>query len=109
VASIVNKNFNKVNLIGPMVASVLFNASNSKIKLNFGQVKDLAKVLSRISGGDVLSVIKNIENNNLPLYQLVSLAYRLQDVKSKIDDDIYSDDRDSIYTHNIVYNNTENF
>jgi hypothetical protein len=65
--------------------------------------------LSRISGGEVLSVIKNIEDNNLPLYQLVSLAYRLQDVKTKIDADIYSDDRDSIYTYNIVYNNTENF
>ena len=115
IAKTVKRNYNKFNLISPIVGNVLFNAAGIDTVSNFGQVQSLARVLSRIYGADTLSVIKNADNNNLPLFQLVSLAYRLRDIKRHIIDDRNSyyeqhgEMTSSIYDHNVVYLNTDKF
>lgn len=56
-------------------------------------IREAARIASVIFGSDTLNVIKNLEGNNLPLYQLNTLAYNYlqltNDIK-QVDDSIYS-------------------
>lgn len=105
------KNVNKVTLLGPVLGSILHSANSGTLvdvgKTGFyGQAKDLAKVLTVINGSDTVNVIKNAEGNNLPLYQMVCLAYSHKQMSQ------YLHDRlgwgvDNVMQDNAVYNNIQ--
>lgn len=78
-------------------------------KMLFGPLNDLGRVLSIMHGSEIINVVKNGEDNNLPLYQMLCLAYRHDDIyeylKESINDPNNTDS--SPYAYNFVYNNME--
>lgn len=107
--SIYRNRKSKQQLYLPFIATIIHNVSNNDNKvINFGQKQDLARVLGVINGSDVISVIKNSEGNNLPLYQMLCLVYRHIDIHDRIEKEINDNlDKGSIYNDNLVYLNID--
>jgi hypothetical protein len=87
------KNVNKITLLTPILGSILYSANSGQIidigkNGFFGQANDLAKVLSVTNGSDTINVIKNAEGNNLPLYQMVCLAYSHKKMSQYLHDEL---------------------
>lgn len=104
-----NSNVTSVQLYIPVLASIIFNVnSESNTKINYGQGRDLAKVLSIINGSDTVNVLKNSEGNNLPLYQMICLAYSHRGVYNEISRQLERNpDSVSPYYDNAVYQNIQ--
>lgn len=104
-----NHNYTEIELYTPVLATVIFNAiSNASTKVNYGQNRDLSKVLSVINGSDTINVIKNSEGNNLPLYQMTCLAYSHKNIYNEITEQIEKDPNTlSPYFDNAVYQNIQ--
>lgn len=99
---------NKSSLYLPILASALLNSSNYEYKLNYGQSRDLAKVLNVINGSDTVNVIKNSEGNNLPIFQMVCLSYLHKNIHDRIKERIDRNPRRlSQYGNNPVYQNIQ--
>lgn len=102
---------NKVSLFSPILGTVLLGA-NRKTTLDtnkkgfFGQSKDLSKVLSVINGSDTINVIKNAEGNNLPLYQMICLAYSHKGIKQYLESQL-GWGADNVMIDNGVYQNIQ--
>lgn len=105
-----NKKLTSLQLYAPILGTILFNANSGENgKLNYGQSRDLAKVLSVINGSDTINVIKNAEGNNLPLYQMTCLAYLHRNVFNEITKQLENDlDYGSPYYDNAVFRNIHN-
>ena len=102
---------NKISLFAPILGTVLLGADrkttlDTNKKGFFGQSRDLSKVLSVINGSDTINVIKNAEGNNLPLYQMVCLAYSHKGVKQYLDDQL-GWGADNVIIDNGVYQNIQ--
>lgn len=111
-SQIVKNGADAQKLYTPLLYTVLQNAKNSDkaLTVNYGQIKELAKVLSVINGSDLVNVIKNAEGNNLPLYQLVSLVYRDKEVAHRIKQKLEANPERALYSplsSNVVYNNID--
>lgn len=104
-----NSDLTDIQLYAPVLGTIIFNVnSNSKGKINYGQGRDLAKVLSVINGSDTINVIKNAEGNNLPLYQMICLAYAHRNIFNEITQQLESNpDLQSPYYDNAVYQNIQ--
>ena len=104
-----NTNITSVQLYTPILAAIIFNANTLfNNKINYGQGRDLAKVLSVINGSDTVNVIKNSEGNNLPLYQMICLAYSHKGVYNEISRQLEQNpDAPSPYYDNAVYQNIQ--
>ena len=104
-----NKDYTAIQLYTPVLANIIFNAnSNASNQINYGQNRDLAKVLSVINGSDTINVIKNSEGNNLPLYQMTCLAYSHRNIYNEITKQIENSvDAQSPYFDNVVYENIQ--
>lgn len=96
------------NLFAPVIASIIVNTAYADFKPPFGNLRDLAKVLSVMHGSDVVNVVKNGDDNNLPLYQMLCLAYRHTDIHKRLSDEIKYTQVRSPFVHNIAYNNVNN-
>lgn len=83
------------DLLLPLVGLTILGSTNNphiEFKNEFldttphlSTIKKLASVLSVINGSDTINVIKNVEGNNLPLSQLISLVYNYDSIINKID------------------------
>lgn len=104
-----------ISLYTPVLATVIFNTrnnSNKKLAMSFGQNRNLARVLNIINGSDIVSVVKNSEGNNLPLYQMICLAYNhyliYDRIKRQINEDLKNNSYyNSQYNYNVVFNNIQ--
>lgn len=115
-------------MFAPIIGNVLIN-TNKAIKSNdpnsieeyaskdieYFQTFDTARVLATINGSDVLSVVKNSEGNNLPLFSQVSLIYRTRKMHDNIRENRYAKQDaekglyyETPYDANDVFNNIEN-
>lgn len=105
------KNVNKITLLTPILGSILYSANSGQIidigkNGFFGQANDLAKVLSVTNGSDTINVIKNAEGNNLPLYQMVCLAYSHKKMSQYLHDEL-GWGSDTVMSDNAVFNNIQ--
>lgn len=102
-------NSTAINLYTPVLATIIHNVfTNTTNKVDYGQARDLAKVLSVINGSDVINVVKNPEGNNLPLHQLICLAYSHRAIYNEITKQIEdNEDISSPYLNNAVYRNIQ--
>jgi hypothetical protein len=98
-----------IQLYTPVLSTIIFNVtSGSESKINYGQGRDLAKVLSVINGSDTINVIKNSEGNNLPLYQMICLAYSHRNIFNEISQQLENNpDLQSPYYDNAIYQNIQ--
>lgn len=89
----------------PIVASIIMQATKTDInyKPKDTAMRDLGRILSVMYGSDVLNVVKNGAGNSLPLYQMLCLAYRHDDIHKRI-----SQSDNTIYTDNLIYKNIGN-
>ena len=66
----------------PLALFAIYNSAGSKLKaVPDNLVKQVSKILAIIDGSETISVVKNHDGNNLPLYQTTCLAYRHKDIK----------------------------
>lgn len=105
-----NANYTSTELYAPVLATIIFNVKlNNLGSVNYGQKRDLAKVLSVINGSDTVNVVKNAEGNNLPLYQMICLSYLHRNIYNEISDQLNSNpELNSLYYNNAIYNNINN-
>lgn len=104
-----NSDITDIQLYTPVLGTIIFNVNaNNQAKINYGQGRDLAKVLSVINGSDTINVIKNSEGNNLPLYQMICLAYSHRNVFNEISQQLENNpDVQSPYYDNAIYQNIQ--
>ena len=104
-----NRELTDIQLYTPVLSTIIFNVtSGSESKINYGQGRDLAKVLSVINGSDTINVIKNSEGNNLPLYQMICLAYSHRNIFNEISQQLENNpDLQSPYYDNAIYQNIQ--
>lgn len=104
-----NRDLTDIQLYVPVLSTIIFNVnSNSTDKINYGQSRDLARVLSVINGSDTINVIKNSEGNNLPLYQMICLAYSHRNIYNEITQQLEKNpDLQSPYYDNAIYQNIQ--
>lgn len=99
---------NYKDLYSVILAPILFDVYNRTIsEINYGQLKDLSKIISIINGSDVSSVIKNSEGNNLPLFRLPCLIYLHKDLYNDIRNRLEETDKNSPYLINPIYQNID--
>ena len=99
---------NYKDLYSVILAPILFDVYNRTIsEINYGQLKDLSKIISIINGSDVSSVIKNSEGNNLPLFRLPCLIYLHKNLYNDIKNRLEETDKNSPYLINPIYQNID--
>lgn len=115
------KNLGKTDLLVPLLATTLLEASNNT-NINHknelidlgpfaGDIRVVANVLSVINGSDTINVIKNAEGNNLPLYQIISLVYNHNAIidEIRLQNEIDTEN-ENVTQHNLLYNSiSDNF
>ena len=72
-------------------------------------IERVAKVMSIVYGSDSMNVIRNSSGNNLPVYQLTSLAYNFKNMVNDFKTMQLADDdyRNNIYEKNLLYSNED--
>jgi hypothetical protein len=109
VAKQLNDSATLTQLYAPVIASIVIKSKlNSGFKAPYGPMRDLARTLSIMHGSDVINVVKNGEGNSLPLYQMLCLAYRHNDIHKRLREDHENRNTFTPYDFNIAYNNINN-
>jgi hypothetical protein len=107
VAQTIDKRNDVQSLYAPIIASVIIRTlSDPSFENSFGDLNELARVLSIMHGSEIINVVKNGEGNNLPLYQMLCLAYRHDDIYDHLTEQI--ENSPSPFHHNIIYQNINN-
>ena len=92
------------SLYAPVIASVILKTKAVlDLRTLYGPLNDLGRVLSIMHGSEIINVVKNGEDNNLPLYQMLCLAYRHDDIYEHLKEKVKS--TESLYEYNFIYNN----
>ena len=110
IAQSINKDLTTQSLYVPVIAAVILKTKASlDLRKLFGSLNDLGRVLSIMHGSEIINVVKNGEDNNLPLYQMLCLAYRHDDIYEYLKESINNPNNtdSSPYAYNFIYNNME--
>lgn len=110
IAQSIDKDLTTQSLYAPVIAAVILKTKASlDLRKLFGPLNDLGRVLSIMHGSEIINVVKNGEDNNLPLYQMLCLAYRHDDIYEYLKESINNPNNtdSSPYAYNFVYNNME--
>ena len=110
IAQSINKDLTTQSLYASVIAAVILKTKASlDLRKLFGSLNDFGRVLSIMHGSEIINVVKNGEDNNLPLYQMLCLAYRHDDIYEYLKESINNPNNtdSSPYAYNFVYNNME--
>lgn len=107
VTNLFSRNGSSAQYYLPLVASIIHNAFfHSNMTPSYKVKNGLAKILNIAYGTDTRAVIKNSEGNNLPLYQMVSLAYIHKAMKDRIKEQ-FDNESENPYNDNVCYTNSK--